>query len=91
MQNIATNSISYFFSTTIIYTLVAIVFVIFVDTISITDISSQAITDVSTILFEYSHKNFCRDSNYNLLCMCDNFCTHIDMLHYTIESAFTIK
>ena len=45
MQSIANNFISFFFTMTIFVTIVAIVFVIFADTISITDItSSRAIT-----------------------------------------------
>ena len=52
MQNIAINFIFYFLWQ-VIDTFVAIVFVSFVDTVSITDIiSSHAITEVSAILFK---------------------------------------
>ena len=53
MQNIGTNSIS-FVAMNIFFTLVAIVFVVFVDTISIADtISSYVIIEVSGVLFKY--------------------------------------
>ena len=53
MQNIAINLMSYFFTMIIFFTFVAIIFVIFVDTISRTDIiSSHVITEVSEILFK---------------------------------------
>ena len=53
MQNAAINFISNFLSGQVIDTFVAIIFVIFVDTISITVIiSSHMITEVSSILFK---------------------------------------
>ena len=63
------NFISYFLSSESIDTFVAIAFVIFVETKSITDIiSSNAITEVSAIIFKYLE-----DSNYNLSGTSDNF------------------
>ena len=63
------NFISYFLSSEFIDTFVAIAFVIFVETKSITDIiSSNAITEVSAIIFKYLE-----DSNYHLSGTSDNF------------------
>ena len=58
MQNIAISFISYFLTSEVIDTFVAIVFAFFVDKISIRNmtnvISSQEITEVSKTLFKYS-------------------------------------
>ena len=57
MQNIAISFISYFLTSEVIDTFVAIVFAFFVDKISIRNmtnvISSQEITEVSKTLFKY--------------------------------------
>ena len=54
MQNVAINFISYFLLWQFIDTFADVVFVIFVDTISITDIGSSHLTiEVSAILFKY--------------------------------------
>ena len=68
-------------------TFVAIVFVIFVNTISIRHtILSYLITEVSAILFKYllSAKLHVLRFHYNLFCINDNFYTHIDMFHYSV-------
>ena len=54
MQNLAINFVLFFLLWQLFATFIAIVFVIYTDSISITDlISSQVITEVSEILFKY--------------------------------------
>ena len=63
-------------------TFVAIVFVIFIDAISITDIiTSHPITN---FLYIYYSRKYMDDSNYNLFCTCGNFYIRIDMFYYPI-------
>ena len=77
MQDIA---ISYFllcqFTEAVLLTFVGLVFLFFVDKLSIT---IQHLLNTS-----YSHEYMCQDSNNNFLCTYDNCYIHINMFYCSI-------